>query len=94
MGLGRFPSREYAINTAWLTVAAIAADLTAWLRLLALPERLKACEPKALRYRFLHVPARLTTGARRRHLRLPASWPWVTDAVTTFANVMAIPLRT
>ena len=94
MGLGRFPSREYAINTAWLTVAAIAADLTAWLRLLALPERLKACEPKALRYRFLHVPARLTTGARRRHLRLPASWPWVTDALTTFANVMAIPLRT
>jgi hypothetical protein len=94
MGLGRFPSREYAINDAWLTVVAIAADLTAWLRLLALPDRLRACEPKALRYRFLHVPARLTTGARRRHLRLPASWPWVSDAVTTFANVMAIPLRT
>jgi hypothetical protein len=93
-GLGRFPSREYAINTAWLTVVGLAADLTAWLRLLALPDRLKACEPKALRYRFLHVPARLTTGARRRHLRLPTSWPWVTDAVTTFANVMAIPLRT
>jgi len=94
MGLGRFPSREYAINTAWLTVVGLAADLTAWLRLLALPEALKACEPKALRYRFLHVPARLTTGSRRRYLRLPASWPWVTDAVTTFANVMAIPLRT
>jgi len=94
MGLGRFPSREYSINTAWFAVVAIAADLTAWLRLLALPERLKACEPKALRYRFLHIPARLTTGGRRRHLRLPTSWPWVTDAVTTFANVMAIPLRT
>ncbi len=94
MGLGRFPSREYAINTAWLVVVGLAADLTAWLRLLALPDRLKACEPKALRYRFLHVPARLTSGARRRHLRLPKSWPWVTDAITTFANVMAIPLRT
>ena len=77
-----------------MVVVGLAADLTAWLRLLALPEALKACEPKALRYRFLHVPARLTFGARRRHLRLPASWPWVTDAVTTFANVMAIPLRT
>jgi len=77
-----------------LVVVAIAADLTAWLRMLALPEALKACEPKALRYRFLHVPARLTLGARQRHLRLPKSWPWVTDAVTTFANVMAIPLRT
>jgi hypothetical protein len=93
-GLGRFPSREYAINTAWLAVVALAADLTAWLRLLALPQALKACEPKALRYRFLHVPARLTRGARRRHLRLPATWPWVKDAVATFTNVMAIPMLT
>ena len=80
MGLGRFPSREYAINTAWLVVVGLAADLTAWLRLLALPDRLKACEPKALRYRFLHVPARLTHNsaatnpvnmAHAHHLRLP-----------------------
>lgn len=93
-GLGRFPSRAYAINQAWLTVVAIAADLTAWLRLLALPDSLKACEPKALRYRFLHVPARLTHSARRRHLRLPASWPWVDAAVTAFTAVLAIPMRT
>ena len=57
-------------------VVTLAADLTAWLRLLALPEQLKTCEPKALRYRLLHVPARLTRGGRRRRLRLPASWPW------------------
>jgi hypothetical protein len=93
-GLGRFPSREYAINHAWLTVVQVAADLLAWLRLLALPDALKACEPKALRYRFLHIPARLTRGARRRHLRLPQTWPWVTEAVATFTNVMAIPMRT
>lgn len=93
-GLGRFPSREYGINTAWLTVVAIAADLTAWLRLLALPEALKNCEPKTLRHRFLHVPARLTRGARQRRLHLPVTWPWVTDAVATFTNVMAIPLLT
>ena len=36
-GLGRFPSREFAINQAWLQVVTLAADLTAWLRLLALP---------------------------------------------------------
>ena len=75
-GLGRFPSREYKINQAWTMVVTLAADLTAWLRLLALPEQLKTCEPKALRYRLLHVPARLTRGGRRRRLRLPASWPW------------------
>jgi hypothetical protein len=63
-GLGRFPSREYDINTAWLIAVTIAADLIAWLALIALPDTLKACEPKALRYRFMHVPARLTRGAR------------------------------
>ncbi|GAA2440798.1 hypothetical protein GCM10010191_66030 [Actinomadura vinacea] len=47
----------------------IAADLVAWTRLLALTgdaQVLAACEPKAMGYRFLHVPGRLTLGARRR----------------------------
>jgi len=83
-GLSRFPSREYDINTAWLTVVALAADLTAWLRLLALPEALKVCEPKALRYRFQHVADRLTRGARRRRLRLPTTWPWVNEVPHSF----------
>jgi hypothetical protein len=45
-GLSRLPSREYRINTAGLAAVAVAADLTAWLRLLALPEPLRSCEPK------------------------------------------------
>ena len=93
-GLGRFPSREFKINQAWLTVTAIAADLIAWLRLLALTgdaAGLATCEPKALRYRLLHVPARLTHGGRRRRLRLPATWPWVDHIVAVFANIAAIP---
>lgn len=87
-GLGRLPSREYGINQAWLAAVAIAADLTAWLRLLALPEALKTCEPKALRYRLLHVPARLTRGARRRRLRFPATWPWATAVAATFTSIL------
>jgi hypothetical protein len=93
-GLGRFPSREFTINQAWLTVTAIATDLVAWLRLLALvgdAAALATCEPKALRYRLLHVPARLTYGGRRRRLRLPATWPWTTAIVAVFANIAAIP---
>jgi hypothetical protein len=35
-GLGRLPSREFAINQARLMLTQIAADLVAWLRLLAL----------------------------------------------------------
>lgn len=93
-GLGRFPSREFKINQAWLTLTAIAADLVAWLRLLALTgdaAELATCEPKALRYRLLHVPARLTRGGRRRRLRIPATWPWVDQIVAAFANIAAIP---
>jgi len=71
---------------------AIAADLIAWLRLLALPDNLAPAEPKALRYRLLHVPARLTHSGRRRHLRIPATWPWVDDIVAVFARIAAIPL--
>ena len=70
---------------------AIAADLIAWLRLLALPERLATCEPKALRYRLLHVPARITRGGRQRRLRFPKTWPWVEDVVAVFARIIAIP---
>ena len=57
--------RSYA-NT---VITAIAADLVAWLRRLPLTPDLATCEPKALRYRLLHVPARLTRGARRVNLR-------------------------
>ena len=93
-GLGRFPSREFAINQAWLLVVTLAADLTAWLRLLALPETLTSCEPKALRYRLLHVPARLTRSGRRRRLRLPATWPWAAQIKTVFDTIAAIPAPT
>lgn len=93
-GLGRFPSREFVINQAWLVTVMIAADLVAWTRLLALTddaEVLAACEPKALRYRFLHVPARLVHGGRRRRLKVPESWPWAAAVVAVFANIAAVP---
>jgi len=93
-GLGRFPSREFAINQTWLTLTTIAADLTAWTRLLGCTGEAKvlaACAPKALRYRFLHVPARLTHSGRRRRLRIPESWPWAAAVVAVFANIAAIP---
>jgi len=93
-GLGRFPSREFAINQAWLVATMIAADLTAWTRLLAFTGQaavLAGCEPKALRYRLLHAPARLVHTGRRRQLRIPDTWPWAAAIVATFANIAAIP---
>jgi len=93
-GLGRFPSREYAINQAWLQLVAVAADLTAWLRLLALTGDLAVVEPKLLRFKMLHVPARLSRGGRRRRLRLPRRWPWASQILEAFHRIMIIPAPT
>jgi Transposase DDE domain group 1 len=73
--IGRFPSWSFAINTAWLAAALIAATLLAWIRLIALDGDLARAEPKTLRYRVLHAAARLTRGGRRRCLKISASWP-------------------
>src|SRR4029453_18350831 len=90
-GLGRLPSREFAINAAWCTAAAIACDLLAWLQLLGLHGELATAEPKRLRYRVLHTAARLTRGQRRRWLRLPSTWPWATQLSAAFTRIAAIP---
>ncbi len=90
-GLGRLPSREFAINHAWCTLAAVAADLLAWLQLLALDGELAAAEPKRLRYRILHTAARLTRGQRHRWLRIGSTWPWADQITAAFNQIAAIP---
>jgi hypothetical protein len=55
-GLGRFPSREFAINAVWLQLALTAADLIAWTQTTLLDEALAKAEPKLPRYRLLHTP--------------------------------------
>ncbi len=74
-GLGRFPSRHFAINAVWLELALTAADLLAWTQTMLLHGDLAACEPKTLRYRLLHVAARITRGQRRTWLRLAEHSP-------------------
>jgi hypothetical protein len=68
---------------------AIAADLMPGCGCSHYQTALATAEPKALRYRLLHVPARLTHSARRRKLRIPASWNLGSGL---FARIAAIPL--
>jgi DDE family transposase len=89
-GFGRFPSHDFKINAAWLAAALIAATLLTWLRLLALDGSLARAEPKTLRYRILHAAARITRGARRRQLKIQASWPWAADIVTAWQRISAM----
>jgi hypothetical protein len=92
-GLGRFPSRQFAINTAWLTVAMIAIDLLTWAQTLLLADQpaLARAEPKTLRYRLLHTAARLSRGERRLRLRIDRHWPWATALAAAFHRCAALP---
>ena len=90
-GFGRFPSRVFAINAAWLELALTGIDLLAWTQTLLLHGDLAAAEPKKLRYRLLHVPARITRSARRTRLRIAEGWPWATDLVSAFTRLAQLP---
>ena len=96
LGLNRWPSRHWAINVAWTQIVALAANLLACFRLLALPEgeELRDAAPKLLRYRLLHLPARLTRGQRKRWLHLRADWPWTDDLINTWRAVRALAAPT
>ena len=48
-------------------------------------------EPKKLRHRLLHVPARLTRTARRLRLRIAESWPWADRLTAAFTRLAALP---
>ena len=87
-GLDHFPSRSFAINSAWLSVVMLAVDLIAWTQHLLLHGDLARAEPKTLRYRLLHVAARLTRGQRRLWLRIQRSWPWAHDLAAAFARLV------
>lgn len=93
-GLEHFPSRHFAINAAWLAVVMLAVDVIAWTQHLLLDGTLATAEPKTLRYRLLHVAARLTRGQRRLWLRLQASWPWAHDLAEAFTRLQALPAPT
>ncbi len=47
--------------------------------------------PKTLRYRFLHVPAVLVRGQRRRRLKIPGTWPWADEIITASAASWPCP---
>ena len=91
-GLDHFPSRSFAINTAWLTVVMLAVDLLAATQHLLLHGHLAKAEPKTLRYRLLHVAARLTRGQRRCWLRIQRTWPWAHELATAFTRLAALPV--
>jgi hypothetical protein len=92
-GLANLPFDLWRRNAIWLELVLAAQDLTCWTQALLLNGPLAVAEPKTLRYRLLHVAARIVRHARRLILRLQASWPWAVELAGAFARLRALPLR-
>jgi len=77
-GLANLPLASFAANRIWCAVVALAAEITAWMQMLAFTEHQAArrWEPKKLRYRIFTIPATLARSGRRVWLHLSTPSPW------------------
>jgi Transposase DDE domain group 1 len=93
MGLRNLPSKTWQVNCGWVVAANIAADLSAWCRLLGLYDcdDLKDAEPDTLRYRLWALPARLVRHARARVLKISRTWPWKDAFLACWQRLCALP---
>lgn len=89
-GLERMPFASFSANAAWMELVLAGCDLLAWLKELGLEGALARAEPKALRYRLVHVGARVVRLGRQVVLRLPRNWPWANDLAGAYRRLAAI----
>lgn len=90
-GLAKFPFREFALNQVWLELVLLAHDLIIWTQALLLDGELATAQPKRLRYRLLHVAARLAFSARTARLRIQHDWPWAQQLLAAFQRLKTLP---
>ena len=90
-GLATLPFGDWQRNEVWLELVLIAQSLLAWLQRLCLDGDLAKATPKTLRYRLLHVAARLVVHARTLHVRLQRTWPWTPHLTAAFTRLRALP---
>jgi hypothetical protein len=89
--LAHFPSGQFAANSAWSVIAALARNLRRWTSLIGLPK--DGIRTAAVRRRRLfRIPGRLTRTARQWTLRLSARWPWQQDFEDALARIRAVPV--
>ena len=89
-GLERFPFTDLDANRAWMALVCFAADLVRWFQLLCLRGPLAKAEPKTLRWRFWHTPARVVRHARQTIVRVLDDWPDADALLVAYRNVASI----
>jgi hypothetical protein len=91
-GLAHLPSGKFMANAAWLALTVMAHNLGRAVGQLAGAD-LQWATAATLRRKVFTMPGRLVHSGRRRHLRLPASWPWADPVLLALTRITAIPLR-
>ena len=83
-GLANLPLASFAANQIWCAVVALAAEITAWMQMLAFTntETARRWEPKRLRYRIFTILATLARSGRRIWLHLSTRSPWAALTLT------------
>ena len=89
-GLAHVPSGRTYANMAWLVLATLAHNLQRWVAILGLGER-RITQHRTIRNRYLAIPGRLVTHARRWRLRLPAGWPWRERFLAAIGRLRSLP---
>lgn len=89
-GLAHIPSGVTYANMAWLVLATLAHNLQRWTAILGLGER-RITQHRTIRNRYLAIPGRLVTHARRWRLRLPAGWPWRERFLAAIERLRSLP---
>jgi hypothetical protein len=84
--LANLPLASFAANRIWCAVVALAAEITAWMQMLAFTDTetnaARRWEPKKLRYRIFTIPATLARTGRRVWLHLSTRSPWAALTLT------------
>ena len=92
VGCNHMPSGRFGANAAWLGLNVMAHNLARWTSRLGLGETLIATD--TLRRRYLRLPGRLTSSARKFTLHMPKRWPWAERFDSSLANLRAVVLVT
>jgi hypothetical protein len=93
---GTLPSKYFGENAAWWWIAALALNLNAAMKQLALGPSWVAKRMKAIRFALINLPARVLKRSRYLLVRMAKNHPaldWLMEMRRKIANLAPLPLR-
>ncbi|MCA1695944.1 MAG: IS1380 family transposase [Actinobacteria bacterium] len=91
-GAQRFPFTDIDANSTWLAVVCFADALVRWFQQLCLTGPLALAEPKTLRWKLWHAPARIVHRSRRRVVRILDGWPAASALLEAHQSIAELAL--